>query len=126
MIRRPPRSTLFPYTTLFRSRLPHRGDPRGALLRGPVGRVHANDVRAGADQPGDALGRSRGGTERGDDFSAADQSRSLLPSRSLLFNIPDAWSSCGKLSYWGPRTRGHRADDEILEADELSEYRAVE
>src|SRR5260370_22898588 len=27
MIRRPPRSTLFPYTTLFRSRLP--GGPRG-------------------------------------------------------------------------------------------------
>src|SRR3712207_8472276 len=24
MIRRPPRSTLFPYTTLFRSNLPHR------------------------------------------------------------------------------------------------------
>src|SRR2546430_12500859 len=24
MIRRPPRSTLFPYTTLFRSELPHR------------------------------------------------------------------------------------------------------
>src|SRR2546430_5349315 len=60
------------------------------------------------------------------DFSAADQSRSLLPSRSSLFNIPDAWSSCGKLRYWGPRTRGHRADDGILEADELSEYRAVE
>src|SRR3712207_8123802 len=31
MIRRPPRSTLFPYTTLFRSA---RGD-RAALLRGP-------------------------------------------------------------------------------------------
>src|SRR5258705_7028337 len=30
MIRRPPRSTLFPYTTLFRSRFPH-------LLPGPVG-----------------------------------------------------------------------------------------
>src|SRR2546422_7761718 len=29
MIRRPPRSTLFPYTTLFRSRL-----PRSALRRG--------------------------------------------------------------------------------------------
>src|SRR5258706_11072837 len=28
MIRRPPRSTLFPYTTLFRSvRAPHPGDP---------------------------------------------------------------------------------------------------
>src|SRR3712207_8136573 len=25
MIRRPPRSTLFPYTTLFRSNLPHQG-----------------------------------------------------------------------------------------------------
>src|SRR2546427_4793936 len=36
MIRRPPRSTLFPYTTLFRS----RGD---AEWRGD--RLHANDVR---------------------------------------------------------------------------------
>src|SRR5690349_23505480 len=31
MIRRPPRSTLFPYTTLFRSAVQHvRGDARGA------------------------------------------------------------------------------------------------
>src|SRR3712207_8229094 len=29
MIRRPPRSTLFPYTTLFRSELLHRADQRG-------------------------------------------------------------------------------------------------
>src|SRR5579883_3614329 len=29
MIRRPPRSTLFPYTTLFRSRVLHRGAARG-------------------------------------------------------------------------------------------------
>src|SRR5256885_11098051 len=28
MIRRPPRSTLFPYTTLFRSRVDHRRAPR--------------------------------------------------------------------------------------------------
>src|SRR5690349_22109121 len=28
MIRRPPRSTLFPYTTLFRSRSPTRSSPR--------------------------------------------------------------------------------------------------
>src|SRR5260370_32573265 len=36
MIRRPPRSTLFPYTTLFRSRLPARvegGDVELALLK---------------------------------------------------------------------------------------------
>src|SRR3712207_7260121 len=34
MIRRPPRSTLFPYTTLFRSQLggPHAGDQRPLLL----------------------------------------------------------------------------------------------
>src|SRR2546422_4619515 len=31
MIRRPPRSTLFPYTTLFRS--PDRVDPRGCAAR---------------------------------------------------------------------------------------------
>src|SRR5574339_321252 len=35
-IRRPPRSTLFPYTTLFRSHLGHgvRGDPAGRDRRG--------------------------------------------------------------------------------------------
>src|SRR2546427_7251915 len=54
MIRRPPRSTLFPYTTLFRS---HR--PRvlvGAVLA-PQGREHA-ELREGggaAEQCGDPL-----------------------------------------------------------------------
>src|SRR3712207_8396039 len=37
MIRRPPRSTLFPYTTLFRSQLPCGTKPRG--LRSGVGGV---------------------------------------------------------------------------------------
>src|SRR3712207_8840499 len=32
MIRRPPRSTLFPYTTLFRSLLHHLALPRGELI----------------------------------------------------------------------------------------------
>src|SRR3712207_8488552 len=42
MIRRPPRSTLFPYTTLFRSELPLKlvGDGRSA--RG-VGRIRAGE-----------------------------------------------------------------------------------
>src|SRR2546430_12645008 len=37
MIRRPPRSTLFPYTTLFRSRLrnPVNRPPSGFLVRSP-------------------------------------------------------------------------------------------
>src|SRR2546430_12112569 len=36
MIRRPPRSTLFPYTTLFRS---PTGRGESALINSPVGRV---------------------------------------------------------------------------------------
>src|SRR3712207_7655084 len=39
MIRRPPRSTLFPYTTLFRSAL-HRGDRGGLLPDGDVDAAH--------------------------------------------------------------------------------------
>src|SRR5258708_10829808 len=46
MIRRPPRSTLFPYTTLFRS-----PDEPGELS-GLSGRRHA--VRIGAARPGEA------------------------------------------------------------------------
>src|SRR5256885_3881409 len=53
MIRRPPRSTLFPYTTLFRSRDLEDRAPRDARLRGAEchrqGRVPAPEpVRRGA------------------------------------------------------------------------------
>src|SRR2546428_6489731 len=49
MIRRPPRSTLFPYTTLFRSE-PARtslelGDANGVLVRHPDGQVTGDDTR---------------------------------------------------------------------------------
>src|SRR2546422_4761301 len=40
MIRRPPRSTLFPYTTLFRSNVPHA--PGRELARGDHGRQDAD------------------------------------------------------------------------------------
>src|SRR5687768_18097125 len=55
MIRRPPRSTLFPYTTLFRSR---RGPP---LLRRAGGRPAAPCRRRGPRRPtgGPARGASR-------------------------------------------------------------------
>src|SRR6201982_3950446 len=36
MIRRPPRSTLFPYTTLFRSRAVHEGDVAVGLFETPI------------------------------------------------------------------------------------------
>src|SRR2546427_8608111 len=39
MIRRPPRSTLFPYTTLFRSTLQHRHFARARHARKPSGQL---------------------------------------------------------------------------------------
>src|SRR3712207_8034227 len=56
MIRRPPRSTLFPYTTLFRSRrqgqglLPARAEPRGRLgaRQGPAARHGEPGLARGA------------------------------------------------------------------------------
>src|SRR3712207_6852700 len=57
MIRRPPRSTLVPYTTLFRSRLGRRGGgrprPRGGHLR-----------RAGARAAARVAGRRAGRSPR--------------------------------------------------------------
>src|SRR3712207_9237750 len=50
MIRRPPRSTLFPYTTLFRSPLHARRRPPHALESGPrgtYGAVHVVRSRSG-------------------------------------------------------------------------------
>src|SRR3712207_8799622 len=44
MIRRPPRSTLFPYTTLFRSQLRHCG--RGLWHPGAGRREHESDLVA--------------------------------------------------------------------------------
>src|SRR4051794_41425802 len=47
MIRRPPRSTLFPYTTLFRSDPPHRPGARAQADRPPAGRPRAARRRRG-------------------------------------------------------------------------------
>src|SRR3989442_9417249 len=75
MIRRPPRSTLFPYTTLFRSRDPARGavPAPGALLAAlrrprPVG----DEV-----QPGERRARS-------EEHTSELQSRPHLVCRLLL------------------------------------------
>src|SRR3989442_10961717 len=47
MIRRPPRSTLFPYTTLFRSRCPGARDVAAARVDQAVGVSLACAVRGG-------------------------------------------------------------------------------
>src|SRR5690349_24010508 len=46
MLRRPPRSTLFPYTTLFRSPRLHRCRPRPSDHRALRHGAHGPDIRA--------------------------------------------------------------------------------
>src|SRR2546426_6611191 len=63
MIRRPPRSTLFPYTTLFRSRasLGGSGAPQGAATRGrPCSRssTTSRPARRSSSPKGSATRRS--------------------------------------------------------------------
>src|SRR3712207_9019014 len=56
MIRRPPRSTLFPYTTLFRSHFPGRYDGHGELaLPETGGRLHAYEAGPDDDCAGGPL-----------------------------------------------------------------------
>src|SRR2546430_7518982 len=69
MIRRPPRSTLFPYTTLFRSAFPPLRGRSGKLQeaggQGPAGRGGTDpppDARAGADRPRQPGARDRKST----------------------------------------------------------------
>src|SRR2546422_8228472 len=77
MIRRPPRSTLFPYTTLFRSR---RGgacqgegvDARPRAVRNPVGRLGVRSDRSGRVQ------------DRSEEHTSELQSRLHLVCRLLL------------------------------------------
>src|SRR3989442_9976760 len=74
MIRRPPRSTLFPYTTLFRS-----GVPGGIAQR--TGRV---PPRRRAGDGGQQNQSRRGGTDRSEEHTSELQSRPHLVCRLLL------------------------------------------
>src|SRR3712207_8431922 len=83
MIRRPPRSTLFPYTTLFRSRGrgPHGRPRRGGDERGLAGRRAADGARrdrAGAGRRARLRGR------RSEEHTSELQSRQYLVCRLLL------------------------------------------
>src|SRR2546426_6751459 len=84
MIRRPPRSTLFPYTTLFRSLVFH-GAPF-CRNRGPRGR-HLRPVCHGGDRPGDGGDRARTRPHRGgrsEEHTSELQSPCNLVCRLLL------------------------------------------
>src|SRR5690349_23034512 len=81
MIRRPPRSTLFPYTTLFRSR---RDDRERA---GAVGHGRAGDHVAAARRPahaGRGGRRARRAAARSEEHTSELQSRRDLVCRLLL------------------------------------------
>src|SRR2546427_3523737 len=69
MIRRPPRSTLFPYTTLFRSLGPQR-----RLLLPPQGGLRA--VRTLRNRRFDAAGASLGRRRLGGGKSVSERNRS--------------------------------------------------
>src|SRR3712207_9353263 len=82
MIRRPPRSTLFPYTTLFRSAPGQRssGLGAGACPRAPDEAPTLGRERASG--PGDA--RDRRPSVRSEEHTSELQSRQYLVCRLLL------------------------------------------
>src|SRR3712207_7745761 len=92
MIRRPPRSTLFPYTTLFRSAFQAHGEHRRYTvgLHGPRleddrplrgVREDGFSARRGA-KPGNGAGPSKG--TRSEEHTSELQSRQYLVCRLLL------------------------------------------
>src|SRR3989475_8164790 len=86
MIRRPPRSTLFPYTTLFRSPRPDRPAARhGTGRRAVAGGCAARDRRAPQRRQVLALQRAaRHGAGRSEEHTSELQSQSNLVCRLLL------------------------------------------
>src|SRR3712207_6879276 len=96
MIRRPPRSTLFPYTTLFRSERAERRrraldhEREGHVLeldlpaRGPQSARDVVDARLAPGQPGRAIAAVGGGDPRSEEHTSELQSRQYLVCRLLL------------------------------------------
>src|SRR3712207_8693662 len=90
MIRRPPRSTLFPYTTLFRSRSATR--PEAKRLTTPSRRQHDRQHLGAARRPVAEVGavghevdlRHRHGDTAGDPGKRSEEHTSELQSRQYL------------------------------------------
>src|SRR3712207_8832167 len=89
MIRRPPRSTLFPYTTLFRSGRDDRGDERAQpldlgsddVVRTEVGGRDVTHADAGGGTGRDQVARFE---RRSEEHTSELQSRQYLVCRLLL------------------------------------------
>src|SRR3712207_7417273 len=87
MIRRPPRSTLFPYTTLFRSRCA-QGDRAQPALRGSCVRTPGRGVPVGLGREPARLRLERWhrtvAADRSEEHTSELQSRQYLVCRLLL------------------------------------------
>src|SRR2546430_13510675 len=98
MIRRPPRSTLFPYTTLFRS--------SALLSTGPLPRD-----RQAAPAASPAAGPSQAGLDRSEEHTSELQSQSNLVCRLLLEKKKRKNSHVDpQILYWHVRSGGLAAD----------------
>src|SRR5258707_10492125 len=82
MIRRPPRSTLFPYTTLFRSLLVYHVHLEGQFTRIAEQRLHAVGVLRCRSRSA-AVAWARAG-DRSEEHTSELQSRQYLVCRLLL------------------------------------------
>src|SRR3712207_7428821 len=87
MIRRPPRSTLFPYTTLFRSAVARRGvedELAGPRLHGAEDHHRPVQALAEALEAVDEVEREAVGGARSEEHTSELQSRQYLVCRLLL------------------------------------------
>src|SRR5687767_15277890 len=88
MIRRPPRSTLFPYTTLFRSHAAYRSPPVAPAGRHPrcagTGRSSARARSQPRGRPGGNRGGGRARHARSEEHTSELQSLAYLVCRLLL------------------------------------------
>src|SRR3712207_7455711 len=84
MIRRPPRSTLFPYTTLFRSLRRVGDEQQQALDRPVVGRAQREAAPIPRGNAGRRLAVGRGVAGRSEEHTSELQSRQYLVCRLLL------------------------------------------
>src|SRR3712207_7521143 len=84
MIRRPPRSTLFPYTTLFRSRHEVQRDIAERVVADPERHCDQREGDRKTDEDRDEEDAERSDAERSEEHTSELQSRQYLVCRLLL------------------------------------------
>src|SRR3712207_8088042 len=99
MIRRPPRSTLFPYTTLFRSRIAlhgerrHRGRtpaPPRRLRRDPAHRLGGQEGPCSQAHHGDRKSTRLNSSHANISYAVFCLKQTKTPPSAPLTNLPDA------------------------------------